>query len=53
VQPWFGFAFRILVAAFVLAALGFPVFVWRLARTSSDPESADAIIALTTRARGF
>ena len=46
-QSWIGFAFRILVAAFVLAALGFPVFVWSLARTSSDPEPADAIVALT------
>ena len=46
-QSVFGFAFRILVAAFVLAALGFPVFVWSLARTSADPESADAIVALT------
>ena len=46
-QSWFGFAFRLLVAAFVLAALGFPVFVWSLARTSADPEPADAIVALT------
>ncbi|MEQ1864758.1 MAG: YdcF family protein [Micropepsaceae bacterium] len=46
-HPWFGFAFRILVAAFVLAALGFPVFVWSIARTSSEPDSADAIVALT------
>jgi uncharacterized SAM-binding protein YcdF (DUF218 family) len=40
-------AFRILVAVFILAALGFPVFVWSLARASSDPEPADAIVALT------
>lgn len=46
-QSIFGFAFRLLVAAFVIAALGFPVFVWSLARTSSDPEPADAIVALT------
>ena len=46
-HPWIGFAFRILVAAFVLAALGFPVFVWSIARTSSEPDSADAIVALT------
>jgi uncharacterized SAM-binding protein YcdF (DUF218 family) len=43
----FGFAFRILIAAFVLVALGFPVFVWNLPRTSADPEPADAIVALT------
>lgn len=42
-----GFAFRVAVAAFVVAALGFPVFVWSIARTSSDPEPADAIVALT------
>jgi uncharacterized SAM-binding protein YcdF (DUF218 family) len=47
VHPWVGLTFRILVAAFVLTALGFPVFVWSLPRTSSDPESADAIVALT------
>jgi len=44
---WFGFAFRVAAAIFVLAALGFPVFVWNLARTSSAPEPADAIVALT------
>lgn len=44
---WFGFAFRVAAAVFVLVALGFPVFVWSLARTSADPGSADAIVALT------
>ena len=39
--------FRVAVAAFVVAVLGFPVFVWSLARTSSDPGRADAIVALT------
>lgn len=42
-----GFAFRVAVAAFVVAALGFPVFVWSLARKSEDPQPADAIVALT------
>ena len=42
-----GFAFRVAVLAFVFAALGFPIFVWSLARTSADPEPADAIVALT------
>ena len=44
---WIGLAFRLAVAIFVLGALGFPVFVWSLARTSSEPGKADAIIALT------
>lgn len=44
---WLGLAFRVGVAAFVLAVLGFPVFVWSLARTSADPGQADAIVALT------
>lgn len=44
---WVGFAFRVAAAAFVLAALGFPIFVWSLARTSADPEPADGIVALT------
>lgn len=44
---WIGLAFRLAVAVFVLAALGFPVFVWSLARSSSEPGDADAIIALT------
>ena len=42
-----GFAFRVAVLAFVFAALGFPIFVWSLARTSADPAPADAIVALT------
>ena len=42
-----GFAFRVAALAFVLAALGFPMFVWSLARTSADPGTADAIVALT------
>ncbi len=42
-----GFAFRVAALAFVLAALGFPIFVWSLARTSADPGTADAIVALT------
>lgn len=42
-----GFAFRVAVATFVVAALGFPIFVWSLARTSIDPENAEAIVALT------
>jgi uncharacterized SAM-binding protein YcdF (DUF218 family) len=44
---WIGFAVRVAVALFVLAALGFPVFVWSLARSSADPEPAEAIVALT------
>ena len=44
---WIGLAFRLAVAVFVLAALGFPVYVWSLARSSSEPGDADAIIALT------
>lgn len=46
-RSWFGLGFRLLVAAFIIAALGFPVFVWSLARSSADPEAADAIVALT------
>lgn len=42
-----GFAFRVAALAFVLAALGFPIFVWSLSRASADPEAADAIVALT------
>jgi uncharacterized SAM-binding protein YcdF (DUF218 family) len=44
---WAGFAFRVGVAAFVVAALGFPVFVWSLPRASADPGYADGIVALT------
>lgn len=44
---WLGLAFRLAVAAFVVSALGFPVFVWSLSRSSAEPEPADAIIALT------
>jgi uncharacterized SAM-binding protein YcdF (DUF218 family) len=44
---WAGFAFRVAVAAFVVAALGFPVFVWSLPRASADPGYADGIVALT------
>lgn len=44
---FFGFAFRVAAAAFVFAALGFPIFVWSLARTSADPAPADAVVALT------
>ena len=44
---WIGLAFRVAVAAFVAVVLGFPVFVWSLERTSSDPGQADAIVALT------
>lgn len=44
---WFGFAFRVVALVFVLAALGFPVFVWSLERASGDPGQADAIVALT------
>jgi hypothetical protein len=44
---WLGLAFRLAVAVFVVCALGFPVFVWSLSRSSSEPEPADAIIALT------
>lgn len=42
-----GFAFRVAALLFVLAALGFPIFVWSLSRTSADPGTADAIVALT------
>lgn len=42
-----GFAFRVAALVFVLAALGFPIFVWSLSRASADPGSADAIVALT------
>ncbi len=44
---WLGFAFRVAVALFVAAALGFPLFVWSLPRASADPGEADAIVALT------
>lgn len=44
---WFGFAFRVAVAMFVVLALGFPLFVWSLPRASADPGYADAIVALT------
>jgi uncharacterized SAM-binding protein YcdF (DUF218 family) len=44
---WIGFAFRIAAAIFVVAALGFPIFVWSLPRASADPGEADAIVALT------
>lgn len=44
---WIGLAFRLAVALFVAATLGFPVYVWSLERSSSEPEAADAIIALT------
>lgn len=43
----FGFAFRVVVALFVVAALGFPIFVWSLPRASEDPGTADAIVVLT------
>jgi uncharacterized SAM-binding protein YcdF (DUF218 family) len=42
-----GFAFRVAALVFVLAALGFPIFVWSLPRTSADPGTADGIVALT------
>jgi uncharacterized SAM-binding protein YcdF (DUF218 family) len=42
-----GFAFRVAALLFVLAALGFPIFVWSLSRASADPGTADAIVALT------
>ena len=42
-----GFAFRVAALVFVLAALGFPIFVWSLARTSADPGTAEGIVALT------
>jgi uncharacterized SAM-binding protein YcdF (DUF218 family) len=44
---WAGFAFRVTVAVFVVAALGFPVFVWSLPRASAAPGYADGIVALT------
>jgi len=44
---FFGFAFRVVVALFVLAVLGFPIFVWSLPRASSAPPASDAIVALT------
>jgi uncharacterized SAM-binding protein YcdF (DUF218 family) len=44
---WIGFAFRVATALFVLAVLGFPIFVWSLPRASADPGDADAIVALT------
>jgi uncharacterized SAM-binding protein YcdF (DUF218 family) len=40
-------AFRLAAAVFVVAALGFPIFVWSLPRASADPGEADAIVALT------
>ena len=42
-----GFAFRVAALVFVLAALGFPIFVWSLPRASADPGTADGIVALT------
>lgn len=40
-------ATRLLIAVLVAAALGFPIFVWSLARDPSDPKPADAIVVLT------
>src|SRR5262245_39456233 len=35
------------VAVFIAAALGFPFFVWSLARDPIEPQKADGIVVLT------
>ena len=40
-------ATRLAIAIAIAAALGFPVFVWSLARTTADPAPADGIVVLT------
>ena len=40
-------ATRLVIAIAIAAALGFPVFVWSLARDQTDPAPADGIVVLT------
>ena len=40
-------ATRLLIAVAIAAALGFPIFVWSLARDTVEPGAADAIVVLT------
>ena len=40
-------ATRLVIALFVAAALGFPFFVWSLARDPVEPPKADGIVVLT------
>src|SRR5436190_23949674 len=40
-------ATRLVIAVLVAAALGFPLFVWSLARDTVEPQKADGIVVLT------
>jgi uncharacterized SAM-binding protein YcdF (DUF218 family) len=40
-------ATRLLIAMLIAAALGFPIFVWSLARDAAEPKPADGIVVLT------
>ncbi len=40
-------ATRLAIAILIAAALGFPVFVWSLARDTVEPQPADGIVVLT------
>jgi len=40
-------ATRLALALLVAAALGFPLFVWSLARDPVEPQTADGIVVLT------
>ena len=40
-------ATRLVIAILIAAALGFPVFVWSLARDAVEPQPADGIVVLT------
>ena len=40
-------ATRLVIAIAIAAVLGFPVFVWSLARDTADPTPADGIVVLT------
>jgi len=40
-------ATRLVIAIAIAAALGFPVFVWSLARETIEPAPADGIVVLT------
>jgi uncharacterized SAM-binding protein YcdF (DUF218 family) len=40
-------ATRLVIALLIVAALGFPIFVWSLARDKVEPQAADGIVVLT------
>ena len=40
-------ATRVVIAIAIAAALGFPIFVWSLARSADEPQAADGIVVLT------